>query len=99
MRILEVTRSAEHRTPDELTEALEEAEAAREAALEEMEVLRARREALAGGPCDRDVPLLDQEIEAKRRHVASIEGALAEVERRYRALTAWQPRQRPGALS
>jgi hypothetical protein len=96
MRVLEIARSAEHATADELASALDEAEAAQ---VEALVALEARRAALVGGPRDRDVALLDQELEVKRARFAEVEKAQAEVQRRYRALTRRQPRPRRGGGS
>jgi hypothetical protein len=99
MRVLEIAPSAEHATADELASALDEAEAAQVEALVALEALKARRAALVGGPRDRDVALLDQELEVKRARFAEVEKAQAEVQRRYRALTRRQPRPRRGGGS
>jgi hypothetical protein len=96
MRILEIARSAEHRTADELSEALEEAEAAQGEAETALDELRRRRDGLVGGPEDRHADILDQEIRTRRQHVAEVEAAIGEGLRRYRALTRWNPQPRPG---
>jgi len=96
MELLEIIRSGEYRSPDELLDAIGAAEGAVGEELVAIDRLRRQRDALVGGPDDPAVDLLDTEIRAHQRRVAQIEGALAEGQRQYQAATRRQPHLRPG---
>ena len=96
MRILEIARSSEHLTPGELAEALEEAEAAAGDEAAALDALLQRRDGLVDSPSSA-ADALDVEARTRRHRLALMEGAILEVQKRYQAVTRWQPRQRPGA--
>jgi hypothetical protein len=98
MRILEIARSSEHLTPGELAEALEEAEAAAGDEAAALDALPRRRDGLVGGPEDRAADALDVEVRTRRVRLSVMEGVILEVQKRYQAVTRWQPRQRPGSV-
>src|SRR3712207_6099368 len=97
MRIAEIANSAEHLTAEELEEAIEEAEAEADREAATMGALLERREAIKDGPSSA-VSAIDVELRTLRSRSAKRQDAVLEVQRRYQAITRWQPNPRPGGF-